>query len=244
VALRRLDRAPGAALSLQARATAGLLGAIGFLVAVATVPLLVPGYDPVRQTVSEIGEVGSPARFAFTVVLLMVAACLLVFGWAVRDFGRGLGRSGLAGYVAGSAAVSIAGVGVFAFPHPLHNWFGLSELIGYQAPLVLALSWRGAPGAAALTRFSALMAVVVWVAIVVNLIPLFRPAALWPIVHPVFGLVQRSLFAAWFAWAAGTGLLIRQRYGDGSHEQEARMQPLRNAGPERQDSGADGRPFD
>ena len=33
-------------------------------------------------------------------------------------------------------ALSAAGVGVFAYPHPLHNVFGISELVGYQAPLV------------------------------------------------------------------------------------------------------------
>jgi hypothetical protein len=38
-------------------------------------------------------------------------------------------------------AVPAVGTGVFAYPHPLHNVFGLSELIGYQAPLALALTW-------------------------------------------------------------------------------------------------------
>ena len=33
------------------------------------------------------------------------------------------------------------GNGIFAFPHPLHNTFGIYELIGYRAPLALALSW-------------------------------------------------------------------------------------------------------
>jgi hypothetical protein len=27
---------------------------------------------------------------------------------------------------------------------------------------------------------------------------------------PVYGLVQRGLFAAWFAWAAGVGLMLRR----------------------------------
>lgn len=64
---------------------------------------------------SEIGEMGSPARFPFTIMLCCVALCLLVFA---------------------------AGVGIFAFPHPLHNIFGESELIGYQAPVAFALTWR------------------------------------------------------------------------------------------------------
>ena len=37
-------------------------------------------------------------------------------------------------------ALPAAGIGVFAYPHPAHNVFGMSELIGYQAPLVFALT--------------------------------------------------------------------------------------------------------
>jgi hypothetical protein len=60
---------------------------------------------------------------------------------------------------------------LFGPPHPLHNVFGESELIGYQAPL----------------------------------------AAFGSAVAPAHGLVQRSLFAAWFGWCAGLGALFWQR---------------------------------
>ena len=53
------------------------------------------------------------------------------------------------------------GVGIFSFPHPLHNVFGLSELVGYQAPLVLALTWRRDPQAASVVRLSWIIAVAV-----------------------------------------------------------------------------------
>ena len=89
-----------------------------------------------RQTVSEIGEIGSPARVPFAILLCCVAACILVFACAVRNISVQAGHSTLAAYVIGFMAVSAAGVGVFAYPYPLHNVFGISELIGYQAPLV------------------------------------------------------------------------------------------------------------
>lgn len=41
------------------------------------VALMVPGYSQVRQTVSEIGEMDSPGRIPFTIVLCSVAACLV-----------------------------------------------------------------------------------------------------------------------------------------------------------------------
>ena len=47
--------------------------------------LLVPGYNHVHQTVSEIGEIGLPARVPFAVMLGGVAGCVLVFAAAIRD---------------------------------------------------------------------------------------------------------------------------------------------------------------
>src|SRR5438874_8497512 len=95
---------------------------------------LLPGYSHVHQTVSEVGEIGSPARVPFAIMLSCVAACILVFAAAVRDRSVQTGHSQLAAYLIGFMALSAVGVGVFAYPHPLHNVFGLSELIGYQAP--------------------------------------------------------------------------------------------------------------
>jgi hypothetical protein len=47
----------------------GPLAAAIFGFGVAGLPLMVPGYSYIRQTVSEIGEIGSPARIPFAVVL-------------------------------------------------------------------------------------------------------------------------------------------------------------------------------
>jgi hypothetical membrane protein len=184
----------------------GPIAAILLVTGVVTLALLVPGYDPIRQTVSEIGEAGSPMQRAFAVLLSSVAACLLAFASAVRDASRAAGHSSLAAWFVGAMAISVAGVGLFSFPHPLHNVFGLSELVGYQAPLVLALTWRG--DRSALVRVSWLMAVLVWVAIVLNLATIDRQGALFAFERPFYGLVQRALFLAWFGWCAITGVML------------------------------------
>jgi hypothetical protein len=108
-------------------------------------------------------------------------------------------------------AVSAAGVGIFAFPHPLHNVFGESELIGYQAPLAFALAWRRDSKANHLVTFSWIMFALVWISIALNLVSLDRHSVLWAEMKPVYGLIQRSLFAAFFGWCAGIGVLLRQR---------------------------------
>ena len=191
---------------------AALLLALG----IALLPLLLTDYDSVRQTVSEIGEMDSPARVPFAIMLCAVAALLIVFASGVRDVSLAAGRSPLAAYFIVFAAISAAGVGLFAFPHPLHNVFGLSETVGYQAPLVMALTWRGDKRASGLVRLSWIMFVLVWAAIALNLATLDRHGALFTFERPFYGLVQRSLFATWFAWVALAGLWLYRRTAQAS----------------------------
>jgi amino acid permease len=73
---------------------AGAILALG----IAGLALMIPGYNHVQQTVSEIGEIGSPARFPFAVLLCCVAACILVFAATVRYRSVEAGHSQLAAY--------------------------------------------------------------------------------------------------------------------------------------------------
>jgi Protein of unknown function (DUF998) len=170
---------------------------------------LIPGYSHVQQTVSEIGEIGSPARVPFAIMLCCVAGSILVFAWAVRDLSIAAHRSPFAAYLIGFMALSAVGVGVFAYPHPLHNLFGLSEMIGYQAPLVFALTWRRDPQAKTLVVLSWILFAVICGAIVLNLS--FVAAPVWAYVKPVHGIAQRALFSAWFGWCALAGILLFQQ---------------------------------
>ncbi len=189
----------------------GPIGALILTLGILGLALKVPGYSHVHQTVSEIGEIGSPVRIPFAAVLCCVAACLFICGWGVRDLSLALGHSAGAGYLIGAMGIAAAGVGLFAYPHPLHNVFGLSELIGYQAPLWLALSWRRDSPSRNLVRFSWASYLIVCIAILLNLSSLDRQGAIWTYVRPVYGLAQRGLFAAWFGWCAITGVLLFRR---------------------------------
>lgn len=186
----------------------GPLAAALLIIGIVGLALTVPGYSQIRQTVSEIGELGSPARVPFAILLTSIAACLVVFAVGIRDSSTEGGRSSLAAHVIGFMALSIAGVGVFAYPHPLHNVFGLSELIGYQAPWILAWTWRGDPRMNPVVTFSWFMAGIVWVAIALNLSSLDRHGAIFAVVQPFYGLVQRGLFISWFGWCAVVGVML------------------------------------
>ena len=168
----------------------------------------VPGYSQVQQTVSELGEVGSPARVAFAFLLCLVAACLISFARAAATAHRAANVSAAPTWLIVAMGISAAGVGVFAYPNPLHNVFGMSELVGYQAPLAVALAFWKKPSREPVAVFSLVMYGVVLLALAANLTTLHRQGDLWQNVRPYYGLVQRSLFAAWFAWCAGYALLL------------------------------------
>jgi hypothetical protein len=197
-------------MQTDSRLLFGPLAAALLAVGIAVLPFWVPGYSQVQQTVSEIGEMDSAARIPFAIMLCSVAVCLLIFAASIGAESTRAGHGRLSAYLIGCMAVSAAGVGIFAFPHPLHNVFGESELIGYQAPLAFALSWRSDPRAKRLVSFSWVMFALIWISIALNLVSLDRHSALWAEMKPVYGLIQRSLFAAWFGWCAGIGLLLRQ----------------------------------
>jgi hypothetical protein len=138
-----------------------------------------------------------------------VAACILVFASAVRDVSVAADHSRFTAYLIGFMALPAAGIGVFAYPHPAHNVFGMSELIGYQAPLVFALTWRRDPRAKTLVIISWIFFALIWGAIALNLTAFVAP--IWAYVKPVHGLAQRALFAAWFGWCAVLGILLFRR---------------------------------
>ncbi len=191
----------------------GPLAAVIFLCGVAGLAAQLPGYSHVHQTVSEIGEMDSPLRVAFALTLFAVAACIFVFALGLRELSVQAARSPLAAYLIGSMTISILGVAYFASPHPLHNVFGLSEIIGYQAPLAFAITWRRDSHAKRLVAFSWVAFVVVWAAILANLSSLDPEGAVWAHVRPVIGIAQRALFGAWFGWVAVLGWALYQRSG-------------------------------
>ncbi len=197
-------------MSRNYRLLFGPLGAAILAVGIVGLAMLVPGYSHVHQTVSEIGEMDSPARVPFAIMLCGVAACILVFASGVRAVSREAGHSVLPAYVIACMAVSVVGVAIFAFPHPLHNVFGLSEFIGYQAPLAFALAWRRDPHAKALVAVSWILYVLVWIALGLNMAMIDQHGAVRAYLHPVFGIVQRSLFVVGFGWDAVIGVMLFQ----------------------------------
>jgi hypothetical membrane protein len=190
------------------RVLCGPLAAVLFFVGIIGLALLTPGYNQLRQTVSEIGEVGSPMQTPFTILLCAVGAVLVVFAWAVSDLSREAAVSRFPAFLIAYAGLAAAAMGVFSFPHPLHNLIGPTELIGYQAPGALAFAWRRRGNARAIVLFSWIMFLLLWAALALNVPGIVRSGALWETFRPFNGLLQRGLFAPFFIWSAGIGWLF------------------------------------
>ena len=161
---------------------------------IAGLALLIPGYSHVHQTVSEIGEIGSPARVPFAAMLGCVAVCILLLPSRLRCVsGR---RPLLIGRISNRVyGVAGLGIGVFAYPHPAHNVFrhiGTDWIPMHR----YRLAWHGD------TRRTGENSCRVLLDFLCtdmgrdcfNLSPFASPV--WAFVKPVHGVAQRALFAS------------------------------------------------
>ena len=187
----------------------GALAAFAFVVHTTAFAILLPGYDPVSQTISEIGERGSPFEFAFRIAELGVAACLLLFAIGFWNHSSKTNRSVLPALMIGSYALANVGTAVFAAPHPLHNVFGISMTVGFLAPLALVLSWPE-EDAFHLHSVSAVGGAVMVIALMFNLSPVFIDYAPADFVRANYGAIQRLLLIPFHLWCGflAAGLLL------------------------------------
>lgn len=175
----------------------GMLAGLIFFSAVYALAPMIDGYSHIAQTVSEVGRQGSPAAPYYQLANLVVAVCLVVFAWGVHRIARKKDVVSVPAYFVLFYAFSLTGLALFPTPHQLHNVFGLSMMIGYMAPLTLALSWRRFLDESVLVRGSWIAFVLIAVAIFLNLSPLFA-RDLYPLEY--YGLVQRGLLIAFYGW--------------------------------------------
>ena len=177
-----------------------------FTTAILGLGTLVDGYSHLSETVSEIGQTGSPAELLWKFAGIAVALCFLLFSLGLYRFSRANSLSVLPACLVACFGLMTIGTSAFESPHPIHNVFGLLLTLGYMAPLALALCWRGLDWATPLVRFSWVIWVFILASIALNLSPLFT-RDLFPLEY--YGLVQRSLFLLFYGlWCPVVGLSL------------------------------------
>ena len=183
----------------------GTLAGVIFFSSVYALATMVDGYSHVAQTVSEIGQVGSPAEVYMQITNAAVALCLLLFASGLYLFAQDNNVSKLPAVFMAFYAIAEIGVTIFPSPHRLHNVFGISMTIGYLTPMVLALSWKSLVNSSKLITVSWIAFVLIIITIFLNLSPIFA-RNLYPLEY--YGIVQRSLFITFYGWCFYSGLKL------------------------------------
>ncbi|MCA0931797.1 DUF998 domain-containing protein [Lutimonas saemankumensis] len=171
---------------------------------------LVRDYDPITQTVSEIGREGSPMYLNWQLFSLTVGTLLIIFAFGLNLYAKQRKWSILPGIFMMLYGISQFGIGWFPSPHFMHNIFGLSMTIGYFTPLVFALSWKNSLGKS-FKMISVLAFVLIMSGIFLNLTPAFAPD-LYPMEY--YGLVQRFLLFTFYIYVGFVSLRTRSNKPD------------------------------
>jgi len=92
-----------------------------------------PGYDPIRQTISELATVGAPTAAFTTAIFVLTGLGHLV----TVSFARGIGWAGRIAYLVGA----LGSLGVAAFPLPADGGHSIEHTISATVGFVLLAAW-------------------------------------------------------------------------------------------------------
>jgi len=104
----------------------GWICAVIFIVSTFVLGSLLQDYNPISQTISEIGQNGSPLNFEWQILIIAIAIMLMFFALGVLSFAKTNKLSLVPGIFLLSYGIAQFGSGFFPSPEPLHNVFGLS----------------------------------------------------------------------------------------------------------------------
>ena len=183
-----------------------------FIVVTLLLAAFLPGYSLIRQTVSEIGGVGSPLRWPYSSFLLIEAGLAALFGSALLSASRSAGLSRWPALLLWIEAACYAGLAAYPTPHPLHNLFGLLQVVGYSAMLAGWLAWRRDVRLAGLAGLSGglfLIFVVLFFGWIGLLIASIHNPPMLKLLVATQGLSQRAYIYTLPIWAVAVGLVFR-----------------------------------
>lgn len=176
----------------------GWISAIIFILGTFVLGSLLVDYSHMSQTVSEIGEEVSPLYLQWKIFSIGIGCLLILFAIGVISFAKKRDLSVVPGIFILVYGLSQFTIGIFPSPHPLHNVFGLSMIVGYFSPLIFALRWKKQFGIK-FKRLSLIAFILIVLGIFLNLTPAFAPS-LYPLEY--YGIVQRFLLFTFYVYCA------------------------------------------
>ncbi len=196
----------------------GWIIAFLFIVGSLILGYLLPDYDLVSQTLSEIGEDGSPFYTQWMLVDGSTAVLSVLFGLGIIWFSKGYQLPYLPGLFLLCFGLLGCGAIFFASPHPLHNVFGLLNIVGYFSPLVFFFRWKDRLGEG-FRSTSLLVFILIVLGTFLNLAPLFASIV---DLMPYYGLVQRFVVFTFYFYCAYLSFSMLQ------YMKESEQSPLLN----------------
>lgn len=191
---------------------AGWIAGLAFIAGTLIMGNILEDYSIVSQTVSEIGQAGSPLESSFQIFSFTISVLFILFAVGLLQYSRKNGLSLIPGIFLLTFGIAEFGIGVFASPHPLHNVFGLSLTIGYFSPLMFFILWKSKMGSQ-FKWISLFIFILVITGIFLNLTPLFAPD-LYDLSY--YGLAQRFLLYTFYAYCVYISLTILQTSSENS----------------------------
>ncbi len=176
----------------------GWITSITFILGTFVLGSLLIDYSPTSQTISEIGEEGSPLYLQWQIFTIVIGILLMIFAIGIISFARHNNLSVIPGIFIMFSGLSEFGIAFFASPHPLHNIFGLSMTVGYFSALIFVLFWKNKLGIT-FKRVSLIAFILIILGILLNLTPAFAPS-LYPLEY--YGIVQRFLLFTFYIYFA------------------------------------------
>jgi len=187
----------------QALLYCGALSGLIFISVTLMLGRLLPDYNSLSQTVSEIGQVGSPFQLPYAIMLWSVCLCGLAFSYQALKFAQSQGLSIVPLILTASFAVFDAGFALYPSPEPMHNIVGALHLFGYLSPLILTIVWRKYFKSNQLTNFSGIAFLSIVIFICLGIFQLPSPE--------YFGVIQRGIIYSYYGWLAWLSITLARQ---------------------------------
>ncbi|MFC1976636.1 DUF998 domain-containing protein [Chloroflexota bacterium] len=186
-------------------AICGIVGPIQFIVVILVFGLLRPGYDPIRQYMSELGAVGAPNAIAFILPEFLLGLMMIAFAFGLhRGINEGKGSKLVPILIAVSGVgwlgasifrcdVGCVNVSVTGTMHGLFGMFAVPPLL--IAPLAILPRLKKDNRWQSYRPFSLIMG-----ALAVPFFCVMFSAEVSPALEPYRGLIQRLTFYTPLLW--------------------------------------------
>jgi len=158
-----------------------------------------PGYNAVRDLVSQLGALGTPSQWVFNPGMILCALLSLAFAVLLAKVCRERGLSPLPAWLLLVHGISLAGAALFPLPLAMHARAGALGMFLPLPPLAALILWRG-EGNRQLRAAAVISLLFMGLGFTV-MFPQWLPE--------LTGLKQRMAHLGWSVWFAGLGWGIR-----------------------------------